>query len=106
VVVTVRSPAGPQYSSQMLAQMDLPKHASVPRFSMTTFLGPLSYAWLLQLTLPWTVVLLVYEKQRRLRLMMRMHGLPNSVPLSPVVPDRPSQRGTSQAGLQACCCLS
>jgi hypothetical protein len=41
----------------------------------SSLLGPLFFCWLLQLLLPSMLNQLVYEKERRLRSIMKMHGL-------------------------------
>jgi hypothetical protein len=78
--------AGPSYQSQLLALADMPKPETSLRLDFSSFIGPLFFVWLVQLPLPWAVVQLVYEKQHRLRIMMRMHGLSNG------------------SALQNCCC--
>jgi len=44
-------------------------------FDFGSLLGPLFFSWLLQLLLPVMLYQLVYEKEKRLRTMMKMHGL-------------------------------
>ena len=41
----------------------------------SSLLGPLFFSWLLQLLLPLMLNNLVYEKEKRLRTTMKMHGL-------------------------------
>ena len=41
----------------------------------SSLLGPLFFSWLLQLLLPMMLNNLVYEKEKRLRTIMKMHGL-------------------------------
>ena len=53
----------------------MPKGASRLSLNWSSLLGPLFFSWLLQLLLPLMLVGLVYEKEKRLRTMMKMHGL-------------------------------
>jgi len=54
---------------------DMPTQGLVIKIDAGTFLGPLFYTWLSQMLLPVIVGLLVYEKEKNLRTMMRMQGL-------------------------------
>jgi ABC-type multidrug transport system ATPase subunit len=54
---------------------DMPTQGVVIKVDAGTFLGPLFYTWLSQMLLPVIVGLLVYEKEKNLRTMMRMQGL-------------------------------
>ena len=54
---------------------DMPTQGVVIKIDAGTFLGPLFYTWLSQMLLPVIVGLLVYEKEKNLRTMMRMQGL-------------------------------
>lgn len=69
---------GPQYSAKLLALMEMPKQETHLSLDFSSLLGPIFYCWLAQLVLPLFLVTLVYEKQRRLRIMMKMHGLGDS----------------------------
>eukprot|EP00887_Chlorella_sp_A99_P004767 scaffold4.g4767.t1 len=66
---------GPGHGAQLAGLMDVPKGGSELTLEFSSLLGPLFYTWLLQLLLPVMLVNLVYEKERRLRTMMKMHGL-------------------------------
>lgn len=66
---------GPQYSAPLLGVMSTPKPSGRLTLDFNALLGPIFYTWLLQLLLPVMLVGLVYEKERGLRSMMKMHGL-------------------------------
>ncbi len=57
---------------------DLPTQGLTIRLDVGTFLGPLFYTWLSQMLLPVIVGLLVYEKEKNLRTMMKIQGLGDS----------------------------
>lgn len=57
---------------------DMPTQNSVIALDVGTFLGPLFYSWLSQMLLPVIVGLLVYEKEKNLRTMMKIQGLGDS----------------------------
>jgi ABC-type multidrug transport system ATPase subunit len=59
----------------LVGLMELPKPQTTLRLDFGSLLGPLFYTWLLQLLLPMMLVTLVYEKEHRLRTIMKMHGL-------------------------------
>ncbi|KAF3781959.1 hypothetical protein EJ110_NYTH21079 [Nymphaea thermarum] len=54
---------------------EMPKSATQPKLSFSSLLGGLFFSWVLELLFPVMVTYLVYEKQRNLRIMMKMHGL-------------------------------
>ncbi|PUZ51336.1 hypothetical protein GQ55_6G176100 [Panicum hallii var. hallii] len=54
---------------------EMPKAATPMRLDLTTLLDALFFTWTVQLLLPVILTYLVYEKEQRLRLMMKMHGL-------------------------------
>ncbi|MCO5558907.1 hypothetical protein L7F22_012497 [Adiantum nelumboides] len=54
---------------------DMPKSATNLKLDFSALLGPLFFMWVIQLLLPVIISTLVYEKQQRLRIMMKMHGL-------------------------------
>jgi len=56
---------------------DMPKAGSQLSLDFASLLGPLFYTWLSQLLLPVMTGMLVYEKERNLRTMMKMQGLGN-----------------------------
>lgn len=59
----------------MLHLRDMPKDGSQLSLDFSSLLGPLFYTWLSQMLLPVMVGLLVYEKEKNLRVMMKMQGL-------------------------------
>lgn len=63
----------------LLAITDMPKVGTELSLDISSFVGSLVFLWLVQLLFPLSLSVLVYEKQQRLRLMMRMHGLSNAV---------------------------
>ncbi|KAK3123359.1 hypothetical protein QOZ80_8AG0629320 [Eleusine coracana subsp. coracana] len=54
---------------------EMPKAAIKLRLDLTSLLDALFFTWTVQLLLPVILTNLVYEKQQKLRLMMKMHGL-------------------------------
>ncbi|CAN6442283.1 unnamed protein product [Victoria cruziana] len=54
---------------------EMPKHATRITLDVSSLLGPLVFAWVIQLLFPVILMSLVYEKQHKLRIMMKMHGL-------------------------------
>ncbi|KAG6555863.1 hypothetical protein Mapa_002504 [Marchantia paleacea] len=54
---------------------EMPRAASELRLDLTVLLGPLFYMWVSALLFPVIMTTLVYEKQKNLRMMMKMHGL-------------------------------
>ncbi|KAH9330894.1 hypothetical protein KI387_003002 [Taxus chinensis] len=54
---------------------EMPKAATNLRLDFSSILGPLFFMWVIQLLFPVILISLVYEKQRNLRIMMKMHGL-------------------------------
>ncbi|KAL6775733.1 ABCA3A [Auxenochlorella protothecoides x Auxenochlorella symbiontica] len=66
---------GPDYQAQLLGLMEMPKGATILSLNFSALLGPLFFVWLAQLLLPTMLASLVYEKEMRLRTMMKMHGL-------------------------------
>ena len=54
---------------------EMPKVGTKLTLEFSSFLGPLFYTWLLQMLLPIMAGQLVQEKEIRLRVIMRMHGL-------------------------------
>ncbi|CAL5059517.1 unnamed protein product [Urochloa decumbens] len=47
----------------------------VARFDISQLVGPLPFVWAMQLLFPVILINIVYEKQKKLRIMMKMHGL-------------------------------
>merc|ERR1719383_296511 len=66
---------GPEYSATTLYIKEMPKGASDLRLDFSSLLGPLFFLWVLGLPFPVMLLSLVYEKENRLRIMMKMHGL-------------------------------
>ncbi|OVA13317.1 ABC transporter-like [Macleaya cordata] len=62
---------------QMLVDFvkEMPKHETEIRLDFSSVLGALFYSWVVLLLFPVILTSLVYEKQRNLRIMMKMHGL-------------------------------
>ncbi|XP_031488370.1 ABC transporter A family member 7-like [Nymphaea colorata] len=54
---------------------EMPKSATQAKLSFSSLLGGLFFSWVIELLFPVMVTYLVYEKQRNLRIMMKMHGL-------------------------------
>lgn len=63
----------------LLGVMSMPKAESRLKLEFSSLLGPLFYSWVVQLLLPTFLQQLVYEKEKRLRMMMKMHGLGDTV---------------------------
>ncbi|GFR42637.1 hypothetical protein Agub_g3573 [Astrephomene gubernaculifera] len=60
---------------RLMGLMGMPKHPTKLKLDFSTLLGPLFYTWVVQMLLPTFLQQLVYEKEKRLRMMMKMHGL-------------------------------
>ncbi|XP_010457663.1 PREDICTED: ABC transporter A family member 10-like [Camelina sativa] len=54
---------------------EVPKHQSKVGLDFASFFEPLFFTWVLLLLFPVVLTSLVYEKQQRLRIIMKMHGL-------------------------------
>ncbi|KAM0858329.1 hypothetical protein ACQ4PT_047885 [Festuca glaucescens] len=54
---------------------EMPKHSTRQAFEFSTAVGPLFFEWVVALLFPVMLTYLVYEKQHKLRTMMKMHGL-------------------------------
>jgi len=67
--------AGKEISTELLGLMSFPKPKTDAHFDLSSLLGPLFYTWVVQLLMPTFLQQLVYEKEKRLRMMMKMHGL-------------------------------
>ncbi|KAF5836372.1 hypothetical protein DUNSADRAFT_6008 [Dunaliella salina] len=65
-------------SNELLGVMSFPKLDSSLTIDFSSLIGPLFYTWVVQLALPSMLQQLVYEKEFRLRVIMKMHGLPDS----------------------------
>ncbi|KAF8065710.1 ABCA3 [Scenedesmus sp. PABB004] len=66
---------GEGFSAELVGVMETPKAASKIKLDFSALLGPLFFTWVIQMLLPVFLMQLVYEKERRLRMMMKMHGL-------------------------------
>ncbi|EOA15012.1 hypothetical protein CARUB_v10028362mg [Capsella rubella] len=54
---------------------EVPKHGTKHIQDIASLIGPLFFTWVLLLLFPVILTSLVYEKQERLRIIMKMHGL-------------------------------
>ncbi|CAN6885129.1 hypothetical protein Bca4012_073550 [Brassica carinata] len=54
---------------------EIPKPETKLTLDITSLIGPLFFTWVILLLFPVILTTLVYEKQQRLRIMMKMHGL-------------------------------
>ncbi|KAF8094939.1 hypothetical protein N665_0348s0022 [Sinapis alba] len=54
---------------------EMPKPETKLTLDITSLIGPLFFTWVILLLFPVILTTLVYEKQQRLRIMMKMHGL-------------------------------
>jgi hypothetical protein len=63
---------GTGYSARLIGLKDMPKGASSLSLDFSSLLGPLFMMWFMQLLFPVNVHLLVHEKEKHLRQMMKM----------------------------------
>ncbi|KAL1210258.1 ABC transporter A family member 3 [Cardamine amara subsp. amara] len=54
---------------------EMPKQETRLRLDIASLIGPTFFTWVILLLLPVILTSLVYEKQQRLRIIMKMHGL-------------------------------
>ncbi|XP_019101774.1 PREDICTED: ABC transporter A family member 6-like, partial [Camelina sativa] len=54
---------------------EMPKQETRLRMDMASLVGPIFFSWVILLLFPVILNSLVYEKQQRLRIIMKMHGL-------------------------------
>ncbi|CAL4998484.1 unnamed protein product [Urochloa decumbens] len=54
---------------------EMPKVGTKQKFDLSSLLGPLFFTWIIELLFPVILTYLVYEKQQKLKIMMKMHGL-------------------------------
>ncbi|CAL0319926.1 unnamed protein product [Lupinus luteus] len=54
---------------------EMPKLETPNKFDLASLLGPLFFTWVILQLFPVALISLVYEKQQKLRTMMKMHGL-------------------------------
>ncbi|KIZ06631.1 hypothetical protein MNEG_1315 [Monoraphidium neglectum] len=66
---------GVNTTANLIGVQETPKAASQIRLDFSSLLGPLFFTWVVQMLLPIFLMQLVYEKEKRLRMMMKMHGL-------------------------------
>lgn len=59
----------------LMGMMSMPSAASKLTLDFSSLLGPLFFTWIAQLLMPMMLSTLVYEKEQKLRIMMKMHGL-------------------------------
>ncbi len=69
------TPTGADATANLLGVQEAPKAASEVHVDFSNLLGPLFFTWVVQMLLPIFLMQLVYEKEHRLRMMMKMHGL-------------------------------
>lgn len=67
--------AGAGALARLVGVMEMPKPSTKLTLDIASLVGTLFYTWLLQLLLPMMLSNLVNEKEGRLRMMMKMHGL-------------------------------
>ncbi|XP_066327203.1 ABC transporter A family member 7-like isoform X3 [Miscanthus floridulus] len=62
---------------EMLLQYvkEMPKVGTKLKFDLSSLLGALFFTWIIELLFPVILTYLVYEKQQKLKIMMKMHGL-------------------------------
>lgn len=66
---------GPGTKMQFEFVKEMPKPGTQLRLDFSSILGPLFFTWVILQLFPVVLTSLVYEKQQRLRIMMKMHGL-------------------------------
>lgn len=54
---------------------EMPKVGTKLKFDLSSLLGALFFTWIVELLFPVILTYLVYEKQQKLKIMMKMHGL-------------------------------
>ncbi|XP_075112067.1 ABC transporter A family member 7-like isoform X1 [Nicotiana tabacum] len=64
-------------SARMLFEFvkEMPKAETKLKLDFASLLGPLFFTWVVSQLFPVVLIALVYEKQQKLRIMMKMHGL-------------------------------
>jgi hypothetical protein len=65
----------PSVSATLDGIKEMPKPQSSLQLDFASLLGPLFYVWVVQLVFPTIVTSIVYEKEQKLRIMMKMMGL-------------------------------
>lgn len=71
----MRTFISPNATANLIGVQETPKSNSEIRLDFSSLLGPLFFTWVVQMLLPIFLMQLVYEKEKRLRMMMKMHGL-------------------------------
>ncbi|WZZ45497.1 hypothetical protein YC2023_041756 [Brassica napus] len=66
---------GPETKMLFEYVKEVPKLESRLRLDIASLIGPLFFTWVILLLFPVILTSLVYEKQQRLRIIMKMHGL-------------------------------
>ena len=59
----------------MVGMKEMPKPKNTLNLDFSSLLGPLLYVWVVQLPMPVVLINIVYEKEFKLRTMMKMMGL-------------------------------
>eukprot|EP01043_Picozoa_sp_COSAG02_P000493 COSAG02_NODE_9_length_59728_cov_36.104714_16_plen_1199_part_00 len=70
---------GSQYEAKLRSLRMMPQPERSLNLDFSSLLGPLFYVWLIQLLFPVGLGVVVYEKEMRLRMMMKLMGLTDSV---------------------------
>jgi hypothetical protein len=60
---------------EMSGMKEMPKPKNTLNLDFSSLLGPLLYVWVVQLPMPVVLINIVYEKEFKLRTMMKMMGL-------------------------------
>ncbi|KAL2613554.1 hypothetical protein R1flu_025246 [Riccia fluitans] len=71
----LRFVSGPNAELPLWFVKEMPRQSSTLRLDLSALIGPLFYMWVSALLFPVILQTIVYEKQKNLRMMMKMHGL-------------------------------
>ncbi|CAH2064994.1 unnamed protein product [Thlaspi arvense] len=66
---------GPRHKILFEFVKEMPKQETKLRLDIASLIGPIFFTWVILLLFPVILNSLVYEKQQRLRMIMKMHGL-------------------------------
>ncbi|CAL9749912.1 unnamed protein product [Musa acuminata subsp. burmannicoides] len=66
---------GPGVMAMLEYLKEMPKTGTQLRFDISSLLGALFFTWIIELLFPVILTYLVYERQQKLKIMMKMHGL-------------------------------
>ncbi|CAL9048514.1 unnamed protein product [Musa banksii] len=66
---------GPGVMAMLEYLKEMPKTGTQLRFGISSLLGALFFTWIIELLFPVILTYLVYERQQKLKIMMKMHGL-------------------------------